>query len=189
MNKRELTEKYKFLQRKSYSPPDYHEGDSWLDDMPNGWFIAFGEMLVEELAEAIKADGLQDDYHIIQIKEKFGELRWYDNGGKHVSDVIDKYSLLSQNICIACGQPDVGAPKGGWILPLCFNCWSGISNIPAQDKLEKMTTYRKSIFGNECMENTLEYRTFTEDGVSLKTSVDISETANAIRKRWSSLEV
>ena len=51
-----------------------------LDAMDNGWLKAFGIQLCKELrAELIKSKFLFN-YRISQIKEKYGGLRWYDNG-------------------------------------------------------------------------------------------------------------
>lgn len=60
--------------------PEYDYEYTELDSMPEGWRIAFGIQMCEELKqELIKFDYL-DKYEITQIKEKFGSLRWYDNG-------------------------------------------------------------------------------------------------------------
>ena len=113
---KKLCEKYPFLK----CDEDYET--TWADDMPKGWWLAFGEMICEEIkAELIRCRFL-DEYQIVQIKEKFGELRWYDNGIPHgckVWDIIKKYSHLSENICAACGKPDVPVMTWGLLLPLC----------------------------------------------------------------------
>lgn len=60
--------------------PEYDYEYTELDSMPEGWRIAFGIQMCEELKqELIKFDYL-DNYEITQVKEKLGTLRWYDNG-------------------------------------------------------------------------------------------------------------
>ena len=75
---------------------DYHYTE--FDAMPEGWRIAFGEQMCEEIREElIRADYL-DKYRISQIKEKYGSLCWYDFGAteKIHREIIPKYSKLSQ---------------------------------------------------------------------------------------------
>ena len=121
-----LIEKYPFLKPKYYqfddedvnNPYDY----SWTlaEDIPKGWLLAFGEDLFKELKEAL-GDEIKD-YRVLQIKEKFGQLRWYDTGASQaVDDVIDKFTNLSETTCIACGRPAKYISKG-WISPFCENC-------------------------------------------------------------------
>lgn len=88
---------------------DYDEDFEWqyteMDCMPNGWRLAFGDDFLKELKEELikypaceerDTDGVEYlkeqlgeleyldtflyDYRIMQIKEKYGGLRWYDNG-------------------------------------------------------------------------------------------------------------
>jgi hypothetical protein len=88
-----------------------------LDSMPYGWFKAFG---MDMLAELKKALGVNiGAYRIIQIKEKYGTLRWYDAyGTEETQAVIDKYSKLSEVTCIECGKPATKI-SDGWVSPYC----------------------------------------------------------------------
>ena len=54
---------------------------TYLDDVPEGWREAFSDQLYTELKAALVRAGRLDDYRILQITEKYGELRWYDHGG------------------------------------------------------------------------------------------------------------
>ena len=130
---RELVEKYPFLLF-DYDPlwamkfPEESIYDrTWLDDIDNGWRKAFGEDFCNELFDAlINADYL-DDFHFLQIKEKFGALRLYFNGwpatehGDKIIEVVSKYEELSKYICGYCGKPARYITKG-WIYPLCEDC-------------------------------------------------------------------
>lgn len=55
----------------------------------------------------------------IQVKEKFGGLRFYYNGGDdYIKGVVDMAEEMSYVTCEECGAP--GKPtKGGWIRTLC----------------------------------------------------------------------
>lgn len=101
--------------------PTYTE----LDDMPDGWRKAFGIQMCKEISrELIYAYGIRGlfRYRIMQIKEKFGTLRWYDgNSADGVFRVIDKYEDKSYHTCISCGKPAVWLSTG-WISPYCNEC-------------------------------------------------------------------
>ena len=124
---------------RGYWPGAPEETPEWdyeyteLDDMPDGWRKAFGEQLCEELkAELVKAGAL-DDYRIVQIKEKFGTLRWYDNGNTEAGyKIISKYEALSARTCICCGKPATRIATG-WISPYCDDCCSGERTIPIEE--------------------------------------------------------
>ena len=100
MDKREynkqLIEQYPFLMPYNIwtGKPidDYDYEYIWLDDMPDGWRNAFGLQMCEELKQALLEEGgekLLSEYKIIQIKEKFGYLRWYDSWTTNkVQDIV-----------------------------------------------------------------------------------------------------
>lgn len=98
--------------------PDYTE----LDAMPKGWRKAFGIQMCKDIKKALKKHKYLYKYRIVDIKEKFGTLRWYDAGApKEVYELIDKYEILSSKICIECGEP-VKYITQGWISPYCKQC-------------------------------------------------------------------
>lgn len=101
-----------------------------LDEMPEGWKKAFGEQLCEEIEKLLEEVNYQDKYRITQIKEKYGELCWYDNGvPKQIYDrfleIIHKYEKLSHKTCIKCGKPATKISTG-WITPWCDDCAKSI---------------------------------------------------------------
>lgn len=130
---KELVKKYPFLVIKinpwtgeKLYKKDYDYEYIWWDDIPDGWREAFGEQMCDELLEILKKADCVDKYEIVQIKEKFGGLRWYDNGvPESVKDEyfawLNKYEVLSENTCINCGKPSTHF-TGGWIMPMCDNC-------------------------------------------------------------------
>lgn len=82
--------------------------------------------MIDDLNELLVKYDFVDEYRIIQVKEKFAQLRWYDNGipieaSKEYDDWLSKYETLSEEICIVCGDKASHTTKG-WILPLCDKC-------------------------------------------------------------------
>ena len=110
--------------------PEYDYEYTELDNMPDGWRIAFGEQMCEEIREALIDDGDLDKYRTVEIKEKYGLLRWYDNGckvGSKVHDIIRKYEYMSAETCIVCGKPATRITLG-WISPFCDDCCLNCGN-------------------------------------------------------------
>lgn len=104
--------------------PEYDYEYTEADDMPDGWWIAFGEQMCDEIKEALIEDGDLDRWRIVQLKEKWGSMRIYDNGhkvGSRIPDIIDKYERISERTCIVCGKPATRITKG-WISPFCDAC-------------------------------------------------------------------
>jgi hypothetical protein len=164
MTNKELIERYPFLiprnvwsgkivENYDYDNPDY----ILLDDMPAGWRKAFGEQMCEEIREElIKAqerdpEGGYDDgdkvvpylqgYYPIQIKEKYGQLRWYDNGypkDSKIYDIINKYEKISERVCINCGKPATWISTG-WISPWCDDCKGRVADrfVPIDEWFEE----------------------------------------------------
>ena len=125
---KELCERYPFLipwNRWSGDPvPDYDFSHTELDNMPDGWRRAFGLRMCEDLRNALIDDNDLDRWRIVQLKEKYGELRLYDNGhkiGSTVPMIIDRYAKLSMITCIQCGAPATRMTTG-WISPYCDKC-------------------------------------------------------------------
>lgn len=109
---------------------DYHYTE--LDVMPDGWRIAFGEQMCQEIKDALIEIDYLDKYRITQIKEKYGMLRWYDFGGsRKIYDIISKYEGISQVTCIYCGKPATKITTG-WISPYCDDCVPTYEGEPFQ---------------------------------------------------------
>lgn len=97
---------------------DYTE----LDAMPSGWRKAFGIKMCKEIKAALlKEGGLKAlySYRIMDIKEKFGTLRWDDcHTTETIQHIINKYEGISYNTCIICGKQATWI-SNGWISPYC----------------------------------------------------------------------
>ena len=124
MTTKELLERYPFLTPRNVWTDkiiELEDGEelTLLDEMPQGWRIAFGEQMCEEIREVLIKHDYLNEYRILQIKEKFGGLRWYTNAApQEVHDIVSKYEALSERTCIICGKPATMISKG-WISPYC----------------------------------------------------------------------
>lgn len=136
---KELVERFPFLAFKEYDfdtdsyylPDDYDYSTTWLDYIPEGWVKAFGEQMCEELKEALEEYNYVDDYIIVQAKEKYNQLRIYDNGipkGCRAWDVIDKYSNIAERTCVKCGKPATKVSMG-WISSWCDDCAKEVGGV------------------------------------------------------------
>lgn len=111
-----LIRKYPFLKLNNN---DYMS--TWADMLPTGWRLKFGESLFNELKETIKKYKL-NKYEIVDIKEKFGTLRWYSFGGnEETENIIKKYEDVSQYVCQICGKP-AEVVTLNWIGFYCKDC-------------------------------------------------------------------
>ena len=175
---------------------DYDYISTYLDDIPIGWKKAFGEMMCEEIKQELARCNYLDEFRIVQAKEKFGGLRIYTNGEPidcKVQQIIDKYSTLSENICIICGKPDVPITNNGWISPYCKKCFTTPNDwykkeFPNEvDKwirnhLEDWEEYDKE--ENNKMLDSYTVISWSKENGEQKTTYDISRTANKIRSKW-----
>ncbi len=79
-----LVEKYPFLLPRNRFSDEVIDDYDWLytemDSMPDGWRKAFGDQMLEEIKNELVKFNFLDKYRILQIKEKYGTLRWYDAG-------------------------------------------------------------------------------------------------------------
>lgn len=90
----------------------------------SGWYP-----LIKELHEKIV--GIDPKYKIHQIKEKFGELRYYFLSPEYWNEVhilVDEYSSKSKKICEVCGKPGHTSRIGGyWLKTVCFECYTDLT--------------------------------------------------------------
>lgn len=124
LTNKKLLKKYPFLapinwftcSQLSKNDPYYYDSTA-LDDMPKGWKKAFGIQLAEDIKKELKEKNIKN-YYVMQVKEKYGSLCWYDN---YRLDCIDKYEMLSEITCGICGKPATKISTG-WIYPYCDRC-------------------------------------------------------------------
>jgi hypothetical protein len=96
LKNKELIERYPFLQPRNIWTDQKPEGFNYnytrLDEIPDGWKVAFGFKLCEELREALVEADYLDKFRFSQIKEKYGRLCLYNFGvPEKAHEVIRKY--------------------------------------------------------------------------------------------------
>ena len=87
-------------------------------EVGDGWF-----KLIDKLCEDIlKCDG-GDKVVCVQLKEKFGGIRFYINGApEEVHDLIMKAERDSFKICETCGEKGKLDEIKGWMVTICEKC-------------------------------------------------------------------
>ena len=164
--------KYPFLQvRKIDDTPI--KGACYLDGMPKGWIKAFAKPMLEDFAKAMREENLDmNEVRIIDVKEKYGSLRWYW-GCTHNSKKLDEITTLYENVasafCARCGEHPVMMTKG-YILPLCKHCWEDW-------KKRETFTGEETTFTPEFPEVTSSH---TENGVMIEETLPLKRLFDRI---------
>ena len=122
---RELIKRYPWLQARDehgnkLDTFEYTE----LDCLDDGWRVAFGDELIEEVDGVYQTitDEQKENFYPLQIKEKFGTLRWYNSiHTEELDEILIKYECRSEKTCIHCGKP-AKFISTGWICPWCEEC-------------------------------------------------------------------
>jgi len=119
-NYENLIKKYNHLFTKNGREPfamfGFECGDGWYD-------------LLEELIDQIdryfthKHKGVPDGFAIVQVKEKFGGLRFYVEGADDaIYELIRFAETLSYKTCEFCGSNQNIMHSTGWIVTACEQC-------------------------------------------------------------------
>lgn len=86
--------------------------------VPPGWY-----QLVTELLENLERLTLPPTFHVLQIKEKFGELRCYAVPTTPVIDeLIQRTERRSRSLCDTCGSDRHVSNRGAVLRTLCEAC-------------------------------------------------------------------
>ena len=90
----------------------------------DGWYELIFELskslekLILELPEKER-----EHYYAMQVKEKFGSLRFYVSyGTDEMFTLIDEAETRSESICEVCGKPGIMRKDYGWIYTSCEAC-------------------------------------------------------------------
>ena len=112
---RELIEEYPWLNI-GYEPL------TLLNMLPIGWYDLTLDMCKEIKKELVKYD-LVSKYEVIEAKEKWCMLSWYDGLSDlspmppAITDIVCKYEVQSKEVCMMCGAPK---PKDQEICDRCM---------------------------------------------------------------------
>ena len=116
--------KYPFLKFYSDKNKIFHIS-SWYDCIPKGWKKSFGMQMIKEISDSLIRYGGKNavkKYQILDIKEKYGTLHWYDYRSTiEIHKIIYKYEQISEHTCISCGRVAT-VQSTGWICPYCNDC-------------------------------------------------------------------
>jgi hypothetical protein len=83
-----------------------------IDCGPGWWPIIAG------LDQDLRA--LYPEYRVVQVKEKFGGLRYYTEGvGEAGKRLIRLAEQIAEMTCEECGQPGKPRSRRGWMKTLC----------------------------------------------------------------------
>lgn len=128
-NSKILTDKYP----KIFPPPPPEENREpfyyFGFECGDGWFDLI-ELLCRNIQHHIDwgvenlPEDKKEEFQVTaaQVKEKFGSLRWYYNGGdEHIRGMVQMAESMSNKICENCGDKATVKTKG-WIRNLCQPC-------------------------------------------------------------------
>ena len=125
MNNKKLLKQYPWLQPRNRFTDELIPNDdnhTELDEMPEGWRIAFADEMCKEIHEVLLKTNSVNSYRVLQVKEKYGKLCWYHTfAPDELEPIINKYEEISKKTCIVCGRPATKIHKN-WIGPLCDEC-------------------------------------------------------------------
>ena len=187
-----LVEKYPFLYPRNVwsgkKDEDYDYTYTELDGWPPGWVDCFGELFCEDMKAQMDKEGGYEDYYPVQVKEKYGQACWYDNGSsEEIQDIIGKYSHVSEHVCEHCGKFPVPLIDDGWVMAVCPECftkhmrrrWSSWRDKTDEEILE---FYNKYIVEKD-FDKYYRYTRWTKDDGESKVAIDCSDITDRILER------
>lgn len=89
----------------------------WGFECDDGW-----EPLIRDLCTKLQKISDWEEHQVValQVKEKFGELRFYIHGGTDIQwAVIEQAESRSTSTCEICGQRGSTRSDRGWLKTLC----------------------------------------------------------------------
>ena len=92
-------------------------------EVPQGWRELCQELAVEldRILDTLSEEE-KENYKLLQVKEKFGSLRWYDNGhNEKMHQLIRQYEYKAERICCVCGKMATKVTLG-WVILFCDEC-------------------------------------------------------------------
>lgn len=90
----------------------------------DGWFGLLDQLCGDIQAHIDEGGGNIPQVEAIQVKEKFGTLRFYAQGGDEIiRNLIFKAMVRSGCVCEICGSTEnVSTNNEGWMNTLCRRC-------------------------------------------------------------------
>ena len=177
--RKQLTQLYPYLIPRKCRTGEIHKDYDYSyvvgeHDLPQGWFKLFLQCC-EDILEPLEKNGCLNKFRFLQVKEKYGSMRLYSNGApEEVLQILDKYELLSGQVCCICGKP-AALETDGYICPYCNDCIirSG-ENPDSAVSIKIKTSYTHTIY---------------HDGNETRTEVSMEDEWNRYLERLNSNEV
>jgi len=111
------------------NPQIFGPGPWPVQDTMLGWGLMIGDgwaLLLERLCADLSIVIAEDDlaeFRALQVKEKFGSLRFYARGGnERTSALIESAVHASEQTCEGCGISSMIRCRGGWYTTTCDAC-------------------------------------------------------------------
>ena len=84
-----------------------------------GW-----NLLIKELIRVLNELCPEDEINVLQVKEKYGSLRFYVSGASdRALRIIDHFEWMSNYVCECCGAFwATNKADNGWYKTLCDSC-------------------------------------------------------------------
>jgi len=87
-----------------------------------GWVPLVAE-LMDKIQDLVDDNPKYADLEVVQVKEKYGELRVYTNSDfDEVEELINEYSERLDTVCDRCGEPGKLQSINGWYRVSCDGC-------------------------------------------------------------------
>jgi hypothetical protein len=122
---KELCLKYPNLFKLRDTPKDISNYPiCWGFECDSGWFSIIDNLCfkLNKIIETVPKEE-QENYYVLQCKEKFGTLRYYMScETEEMSKVIQETEDLSASICEFCGNPGTLDTSQYWVKTLCPTC-------------------------------------------------------------------
>ena len=93
---------------------------------------------------------------------------------KEISRLIHDYEIISENVCIDCGNPYAKMCNVSWISPFCEKCFK---------KYYHNIDYSSVTKENDIMDNTYKI-TRWDNGNKTEEVIDISDKVAKIKSKW-----
>lgn len=88
----------------------------------DGWFNLLNS-LCKAIQDHLDANPTAQQVVVKQVKEKYGALRFYfDGGDKFIDDLVDAAEKDSFHICDTCGTTKNLLRQQGWVRVTCQSC-------------------------------------------------------------------
>lgn len=124
----QLCNKYPLIFNLEKTPPG-NPNRWWGFECGDGWFNIIDSLCaciqghLDRKKDLTPEEKEEVQVRAVQVKEKFGGLRFYCHGGdEEVYAMITVAEALSNKTCETCGSPGKKT-NDGWIRTMCDSCW------------------------------------------------------------------